>query len=159
MISVTIDLRDFEGEIKDLERKIGEAHRDMQAEIVGRTMDDLVERSPVRTGAYRAAHFVAIGREAPERAVYDGPDHPIPDKNYTPGAQPIFTPPDGRLAQRAYEGEEPYQRALISNDRFYASLLEYGTATMAPRAIYETAAANAELVADGLARAGLDLGR
>lgn len=134
-------------DIERLRKAIPEKHRDMQAELVGRVVDDLVAGSPVRTGAYRAAHAVGTGADAPTQLVYDSPEHPEPDAVFHPGGQPIFQVPDGALARKSYEGEEPFQRAVIFNDRFYAGFLEYGTATMAPRAIYATAEVAAEVTA------------
>ena len=144
-------MNDLAREMERVLEKIQEIHRNLQAELVGFAIEDLVARSPVRTGAYRAAHFVGVGADQPERLVYDSPEHPIPEVDYKPGAQAIFQVPDGELARAAYEQEEPFQRAVIANDRFYASALEYGTATSAPRTIYGTAEVSTEQKATELA--------
>lgn len=141
------NLAEFGREIDRIIDEIPKIHRDLQAELVGRAIDDLVGRSPVLTGAYRAAHFVGVGADQPERLVYDSPEHPDPAIDYKPGAQPFFQVPDGALARATYEGEEPFQRAVIVNDRRYAADLEYGNALMAPRSIYATAEAVTEQLA------------
>jgi hypothetical protein len=159
MLALRVDTSGLRAKIEQLKKAIPEAHRDLQAEVVGATVDDLVTRSPVLTGAYRAAHAVGVttGDGEARRIVYDSPEHPDPAVEYKPGAQPIFQVPDGELARAAYEEVEPFQRAVIANDRPYAGFLEYGTATMAPRSIYATAELAAQSIAETLARRGLAL--
>jgi hypothetical protein len=149
---------EFEVALGRIADAIPEVHRDLQAALVGEVVNDLVERSPVLTGAYRAAHAVGVGTGDGEAMdlVYDSPEHPDPDVNYTPGAQPIFQVPDGELARAAYEEQEPFQRAVVANDRPYAGFLEYGTATMAPRSIYASAEAAAEATAERLSQVPID---
>jgi len=118
---------------------------------VGLVINDLVAGSPVRTGAYRASHAVGTGADAPTHLVYDSPEHPEPNAVFHPGGQPIFQVPDGELARKSYEAEAPFQRAVLFNDRYYAGMLEYGTASMAPRAIYGASEAVAGLLAENLA--------
>ena len=141
---------------RDIDRMLEEiprVHRDLQAELVGLSIDDLVLRSPVLTGAYRSAHFVGVGTGDGEaqKLVYDSPEHADPAVDYKPGGQPIFQVPDGKLAEAAYQAEAPFQRAVITNDRRYASDLEYGNALIAPRSIYATAEAVAEAASRELA--------
>lgn len=153
--TLTVDTSELRREMAKLEQSIPQAHLELQAEVIGLTIDDLVVRSPVLTGAYRASHAVGIGTGDGEAAilVYDSPEHPDPAVDLKPGAQPYPQVPDGALARASYEAEEPFRRAVIFNDRRYAGDLEYGNATMAPRSIYATAEVvaeqNARQLADG----------
>ena len=149
-----VDTRDLDREIQGLEKRIGEAHQKLVANLVGWTLQDLIETSPVRTGAYRASHAVL---DSGGSLLYEGPERPGGEEQIPVGSRPILEPPNAADAERSVAAAEPYQRLEVWNGRFYASILEYGSPTMAPSAIYQTAEANAELRAEELARGGLDL--
>ena len=51
--------------LEQIEDAVGLIHRDAQADLAGAFYADVVESSPVRTGAYRATHIAADGFDGP----------------------------------------------------------------------------------------------
>lgn len=142
-------MRDFNE--AEIDRIMGEVDKEVLAvtgEVAGTVIDDLVQRSPVLTGAYRASHAVLGGTSI----LYEGPERPGGDEIIKVGSRAILEPPDGSDATISVIGNgTPYQRIEVWNGRFYASLIEYGSASMAPRTIYGTAEANGEAAARQIA--------
>jgi hypothetical protein len=138
--------------VERLIAQLPERHLEMQAKLVHHAIDAVVERSPVMTGAYRGSHTVMTGEG---RFVYEGrgrvgdetrvPD--FPHDRYEP-ANAFDADSDVRATHKAY------QRLVIRNGRYYASILEFGSPTKEPRAIYALAEASTEAEAERLALEG-----
>ena len=144
----------FKREIEALIEEIPQAHQRLVAELAGWAIQDVVDTSPVRTGAYRASHTVIGGNGT---VVYEGNER-VGDDEVVPTFPPArYEPANGGDAEREVAELEPFQRLEIRNGRFYAAALEFGGPTNAPRAIYQTAEANAHQRAEALAQRGLDL--
>lgn len=147
------NLPEFLAEIDQMERELPKVHRDTQVELLIAAYEDLIQRSPVLTGAYRAEHLLtegesfAIRYEAPNRA---GPDEPA----RIDGG--VLEPPNVGDAKLAIEAVAPFSLLSAINQRFYAPFLEYGTATMTPRLIYQSAE---DRLASLIQTAQLDEGR
>jgi hypothetical protein len=121
----------------DSVRKLQELYQDVQAEAVADAYRDIVETSPVLTGAYRSEHVIEQGDG--EAILYESPNRAGPNQPFKPPT--FFEPP---LVEGRVEPTEPYARVQIANRRYYAGSLEYGSATNEPRHIYESAALRAE---------------
>ena len=139
----TYDLAGFTRAVESIAKRVPEVHRDLQVEVAAGALQYAVYESPVLTGAYRASHTIDVGESESANAVYWGPELPGADEIITPGSRPILAPPDGPSAQAALADVAPFQRLQLHNRRFYASLLEYGTASMEPRPTYAKAEAEA----------------
>ena len=130
------ELRELDEFLRALPDAIGRAHADAHAHLLTEAFAGIAERSPVRTGEYRASHTVALGAERPETLLYEHPERPEPDEPARPRVAPIAPPNESDVAA-SLAGLAPYQAAVIHNAKFYAGFLEYGTARMEPRLIYE----------------------
>jgi len=135
------NLADFERAVQQISDDVPKRHRDLQVQVAAESLGYAVQVSPVRTGAYRASHTIDAGDEGAANAIYWGPELPDANEIITPGSRPILAPPDAASAMAALAEVEPFQRLQIHNRRFYASLLEYGTAMMEPRPTYAKAEA------------------
>lgn len=128
----------FNREMKALVDAVPEAHVAAQAALVGSAFAQIAEASPVRTGEYRASHTIGIGFERTGAFLFEHPQRPEPAKPAVPRESPI-PGPDVAQARASLEGVTPFQSLVIENQKFYAGYLEFGTALMAPRLIYEAA--------------------
>lgn len=122
---------------------------EVTALTAGAVIQDLVDRSPVLTGAYRASHAILGG--SGNTVIFEGPERPGGDEIIKPGSRAILQPPDGESATAAVREEsQPYERLEAWNGRFYASLIEYGSPSMAPRSIYGTAEVSGDAAAQAI---------
>ena len=139
----------FEEEVAQILEAIGREVLEVTAQTAGSVVQDLVDRSPVRTGAYRASHAL-LGGPA-NTLIFEGPERPGGDEIIKPGSRAILQPPEGEdAAQAVREESKPYDRIEVWNGRFYASLIEFGTPSMAPRSIYGTAEVSGEAAAQAI---------
>jgi len=145
------ELAGFLRALDDLIAAVPKAHRTLHVQVVSETYRDLVERSPVDTGAYRASHAIV---DSARRLLYDSPSRPGSDERVSDAVE---RPSVNDATAALHERLEPFSRVEIENRRYYAGFLEFGTVQMAPRAIYATAANNAKFRAEHTARFGLDL--
>lgn len=134
-----MDMREIDAEIQRSREEAPRTARALAADVVEFAMNEVVTRSPVWTGAYRASHVVKDG----ENYVYKGPDYQQPNavrRNPPDGIYEAANPQAARAAAVGHLVANPKARFEIVNERYYASFLEFGTARMAPRAIYGSAA-------------------
>lgn len=144
----SFEVDNFAREIEKILDEIPDYHRDLQAELAGHAIDACVERSPVLTGAYRASHTVTSdGGSGPGGVIYEGPERVADDLVVPTYPLARYEPANGADAAEDVKAIEPFQRIEIRNGRFHASLLEYGTPTMAPRSIYASAELETEVEA------------
>lgn len=137
-MTLRLDIDDLDRDINYLIEEIPKIHRDYQALLVEESIYELVVRSPVLTGAYRAAHAVGRGLTSnapPVALVYDSPEHPVPGIDLEEGGEEP-EPPNPIEAREAWEQEAPFQCAILVNDRHYADQVEYGWPGRAGYAIY-----------------------
>lgn len=131
-----------------LDAAVLEALRQAKNEVVARAYEDIVPRSPVKTGAYRTEHVIAEGDGAAVRAmIYEAPNRVGPDTK-VPYTGTVLEPPnvgDARAALRAHRGD-PFAPVTILNDRFYADRIENGSSMQAPQGVYGLAADAAERI-------------
>lgn len=135
-----------------MERLIQETPRaiaKMQGQAVADAFLDVVAHSPVRFGYYRASHVVGEGDgEQPSEILFEHPDRP-PAQGPHP-ARPVIPPPDvGSARAILARGSTTwvrgavwsFRRLLVWNGVKHAGYVEWGTAAMAPRLVYERARA------------------
>jgi hypothetical protein len=135
------DLAQFDREMEAIEARLPTAIRDALVSIVADVAyPDIIERSPVRTGAYRAEHIIGVGRgEAIAQILYEAPNRVGPDAIPQLDAGAVLEPPNAQAAKVQMSAVRPFVPLVILNQRFYASLIEYGTGSMEPRQVYEGA--------------------
>lgn len=121
--------------LSDAVRELPNLYRNVQGEAVSDAYRDIVETSPVRTGAYQNEHVI---EEASGTILYESPGRVGPDAIVNP---PTFIDPP--TVQGRVESSSDFATVQIANRRFYAAALEYGSSTTAPRHIYEGAAVRA----------------
>lgn len=129
--------------VQGLSEHIGTAHAKAQGHLVAAAFADVVESSPVRTGEYRASHVVGTGGERLEEFLYEHPERPEAEAPAASREVPL-PPPDVGSAAAAVANLTPYENVIVGNDKFYGPFLEFGTARMEPRLIYDRAARNTE---------------
>lgn len=141
-----------------LAASIPKQHQEMVAELAGWAIHEAVERSPVRTGAYRASHTVTRGDagSGPGAVVYEGKDRVGDNERVADFPRDRYEPANGRDAEAAVRRVEPFTRIEIRNGRYYASMIEFGTPSMAPRAIYGAVESLTEARAQRLAQRGFE---
>ncbi len=141
------DIAVQEAALKRSVRELPEAHREVLSSLVAQAYEDLVETSPVDTGAYRAEHVIEEGEGGSSGSiVYEASNRPGPDAVVQRGESQLERPDTG-AAKVALSSIPLFATVAIVNRRFYAAFLEYGTAQMAPRAIYARVAAAASAAA------------
>lgn len=124
-----------------LERLIAEVPVEvtrMQAEATADAFLDVVANSPVRFGYYRASHTIGEGDGPPRAFFYEHAERPPPQGPHPP--RPVIPPPDVGAARASLERLRPWRRTVVHNAVRHAGFVEYGTALMAPRLVYERAA-------------------
>ncbi len=154
-----ITIEQFAREAEQIIERLPQAHLELQAELVGHAIDQCVERSPVLTGAYRASHTVL----GPGGFIYEGEERVGDDEQVPTYPLARYKPANGSDAARdvrqgeVFQEGEPFQRLEIRNGRFYASTLEFGSPTTAPRAIYESASVSTEDASQRISRRAVKL--
>lgn len=133
----------FLAEVRKLNEAVPRAHAKAHAHLVETAFGDVVEGSPVQTGEYRASHTIGLGVERVQSFLFEHPERPEPDAPARPRETPIPAPDVGAAAS-TLQTLAPFQSVVLENPKFYAGFLEYGTARMVPRLIYERARANTE---------------
>jgi hypothetical protein len=125
---------------RDMERATAEVLAALEAakvDLVGEGFGLIVDRSPVRTGAYRAEHVVT--NPAGTETYYEHPDRPGPNTIVPDVGGVQFEPPSAREVVEAVKGTG-LDSVMIQNNRFYAGLLENGSSAQAPQGIYQISA-------------------
>lgn len=130
---------EFVRHVQGTKARIRQLHTEGVRELSRIAFVRLVETSPVLTGQYRASHRVGIGKAdesfaaKPESGVLSAPE--------LGGIEAL-------LARLKFG-----QSVLHSNSVEHAKYLEFGTALMDPRRIYELGSMVVEQAAERLARA------
>ncbi|HEX9639752.1 MAG TPA: hypothetical protein VGB13_00400, partial [Candidatus Krumholzibacteria bacterium] len=118
-------------QLTDFARKLPEIHRDTLSEAVIDGYRDIIETSPVRTGAYRAEHVIEQGSEEGGSLLYEADNRPGPDAPVTSRFSEFgerggsfeavqFDAPSVDAARNAVADAKPYETIQIANRRFYA---------------------------------------
>lgn len=128
-------MSDFERQMADAERQILEAIEGAKVDLVGAAFDQIVNRSPVRTGAYRAEHVITDESGA---YLYESDNRPGPDA-VVPVTGSVLAAPNVREARDSVRGTG-LESVTIENNRFYAGRLEDGSSQQAPQGIYQVTA-------------------
>lgn len=131
------NLGEFEREIDEAVHEASARFVDVHREVALYVYDQVLGRSPVRTGRYRASHTLAVG--AP-----DGTVHPGPEEGHGGARAGVVTAPNLADARQRLAGLTPFEVVWISNRLVYADLIERGTSDQAPHGVYAVAAASAE---------------
>ena len=126
-------------------RELPQFYREVQAEAVSDAYRDIVESSPVRTGAYQNEHVIEEGDGG--AILYESPNRVGPNAIVNPPT--LLDPP---LVEGRVEASGDYATVEIANRRYYAAALEYGTSSTAPRHIYEGAAVRALVNTEKIAK-------
>ena len=128
---------DFSREMQRAEEQVLAALEAAKIDLAGEAFGVIVERSPVRTGAYRAEHVVTdVGGT---EMFYESPDRPGPNAIIPDIGSVQFEAPSARDVRSALAGTG-LRSVMIQNNRFYAGQLENGTSAQAPQGIYQASA-------------------
>lgn len=130
------NLPEFRRQVQRAIDAIPRIHRDLQADAMALGYEELVRRSPVLTGAYRAEHVVTEGDpRSPTALLYEAPNRPGPVKEI-PRDGRVLAPPSPGAARRALAGIQPFGIVGALNQRTYAGALEHGHSAQAPNGVY-----------------------
>jgi hypothetical protein len=124
-------------------KRLPDLVREIQSAATVDAYRDLVETSPVRTGAYRAEHVIEQGDGS---ILHESANRPGPDAVVNP---PILL--DAPTIPASVTAGD-FAVVQIANRRFYAAQLEYGSASSAPRYIYTQAEERARVNVERLVR-------
>lgn len=144
------ELAEFERQIDQIIDAIPQLHRDAQVALLLVGYEDVIRRSPVLTGAYRASHTLASGEGRPGTFLYESPSRPDPERGIRRDVGSVLEAPSVGDAKASVADVAPFQTLWIYNPIFYAGFLEFGTSRMAPRRIYGLAADRLDALAAGL---------
>jgi len=133
---------DFFAEMDASEEAVEKFVEDAKVELVGAAYEAIVNRSPVRTGAYRSEHAVTRGN-GDGAALYRSPERSGPNKAIPYHGVVEFNAPSARDAKESVRGTG-LSNVTIQNNRFYAGFLEHGTSRMSAQAIYGLSADEVE---------------
>lgn len=143
------DVREQELQLRRALEELPKAHRDLQVALATVAYEQIVETSPVRTGAYRAEHVGEIGEgDTPQSVFYEAPSRVGPDTPVRLDAGATLQAPSAGDFKAQADAIQPYQALQIANRRFYSGFIEFGTSHTPPRAVYGRAAASAEANAE-----------
>lgn len=122
--------------------RIAAAPRNLHVEAVQRLIEagfsSVVLNSPVRNGYYRAGHTIGLGTDQPTRFLFEHPERVGESGPYPERASPIG-PPDSGAAAAAVR-EIPFGAPMVVwNGVRHAGLVEFGTAYMPARLVYQRA--------------------
>lgn len=134
---------------EEIRRAIPDIVTETQRRLIASGLEMVVRRSPVLTGAYRAEHAIATGDSAPSHLIFEAENRVGPDVDLPVTGEPL-DPPDVTLAEAALEALEPYQNVWVFNDRYYAGIIEYGSADREPRFVYGQTSSDLESIAQGV---------
>ena len=139
-----MNLKEFADSFPKRANVIGQALKEARDELVLEAFEAIVDYSPVLTGSYRARHQIAQG-STQGALIFEHPSKP-PIEGIKTLATVIPAPDIGAVVE-ALQGIGPFERVVIFNDIVYARAVEYGTATMPPRLVYEETRIELELAA------------
>lgn len=139
------NLDQFIAELDAIEAEIPRAHRDLQVALAIAAFSDIVDHSPVKSGAYRAEHVIGEGEALALRYEADNRPGPTAVVHVIGGA---LEPPDVGAAKAAISDVQPFGLVTIFNQRFYGPQLESGSSAQAPNGVYGPAADRLELLAE-----------
>jgi len=145
---------EFKRELQATADAIPGATRDLAAFALAEGLDDLILISPVLSGAYRASHAVFEGEADPSNILWEGPNRQPDDLRMDLGFGANLPAPSAGEALGALLSADPFDRWWLRNGRYYASWLEDGTNTMAPRQYY---AITADRISRAVERRGLKI--
>ncbi len=156
-MTVRHNLDDFIREADRMSGAVVQAWAEGAVEIATRSYEKLVEKTEssgsVDTGAYRAEHVIEQqGRPIfthPDRV---GPNVPLPSQKAV-GQPPLIDAASILDVEEALAARLDPGSITFVNRRFYAELLEHGSALIEERKIYETAADATEVIAKEVADA------
>ena len=143
---------EFKRELQATADAIPAATRDLAAYASAEGLDDLITISPVVSGAFRASHAFWAGEAGPGDVLWEGPDRQPDDLVMNLGFGMNLPAPSAGEALGVLLDADPFDRWWLRNGRYYASWLEDGTNTMAPRQYY---AITADRISRAVARRGL----
>jgi hypothetical protein len=139
------DLISFLLDMDRIEAEIPRAHRDYQAALAAVGYERVVDRSPVRTGAFRSENVIAEEEQAVQ-VIFEPRDRAGPDTRVS-GNLLEFIKPSAADAYSALVDVKPFDLITLVNDRYYAIYLEDGSSKQAPNGIYGPAADHLNSVA------------
>jgi hypothetical protein len=138
------DASEFTRELRAIDKQHRESLDSAYGEVVADTYAEILRLSePFRkTGAYMGQHAIythslSIGGTG-FSIVYRNPDWRDPDERITE-LDSVDRPNADAAAQEVEQKADLALTFVIENERFYAHFLEYGTASMAAKAVYQQA--------------------
>lgn len=139
------NLSEFLTATERIEAELPRIHRDAQVALFVAGYRVAIDRTPVRTGALRAEHVVLHDG----RIQYEAPSRPGPEARVSVVGG-VLEPPSPGDAKAALAEVAPFGHIEDLNQRFYASFVHDGTATMAPRPFMDLARDHVERLVTGL---------
>lgn len=141
MISLNLDevQKDVMGELKE---QYGDMLAKRPVEEALNTLKELVERSPVKTGYYRAGHDIGIGSPSKYRPRSPYRKQTIDGKLKRIRVRRRYANPLTRAKAKLMK-YRPGQSIFISNRTYHGHWIEYGSVKMRARGLYALAEQNA----------------
>jgi len=118
-------LDQFTRELDQIGAAIPRAIADLVGALAIVGYQDVVDRSPVVTGAYRAENVIGEGEgESVTTLLYEPPNRPGPDTIVKLAGGVALEPPNIGDAKASVASVEPFEVVTLLNQRFYSHFVE-----------------------------------